>query len=234
MPLPSTKGMVTTITPWATPMAILIARFQNGDEFLQRYLDDMPHGGLFHPTRKALDVGDVVLLDIRMPLLRDSMLLRGTVAWRQRGKRGTGQRAGLGVALAESEIGKRDHLLALCRGELEPQEAQRKHRRLPIALPVQWRVPNQVESHHSSLDDIGTGGVFIRTKAAPLEGSALVLELASPGRPGAQSIEGRVAWTSSKPGAEGVGVEFRCRDIGGMRRLRELIRRIEHSAEAVA
>jgi Tfp pilus assembly protein PilZ len=227
-------------------MAILIARFQSGDEFLQRYLEESPNGGLFHPTRKAQEVGDSILLDIRMPLLKDSMLIRGTVAWRQRGKRATGQpvtgqlaaptaqRAGLGVTFLSSEVGKRDHLLALCRGEVEPTEAQRKHRRLPIALPVQWRVPNQVENHQGSLDDIGTGGVFIRTTAAPLEGSALVLELASPGRPGSQSIEGRVAWTSSKPGSEGIGVEFRCRDIGGMRRLRELIRRIEHSAAVVA
>ncbi len=213
-------------------MTMLIARFQSGDDVLQRYLEDTPNGGLFHPTRKALDIGEAVVLDIRMPLLKDSMLLRGTVAWRQRGKRGTGQRAGLGVAFAASETGKRDHLLGLCRGDVVPEDAQRKHRRLPVALPVQWRVPNQVESHQSSLDDIGTGGVFIRTTAAPSQGSPLVLELASPGRPGSQSIEGRVAWTSSKPGAEGVGVEFRCRDIGGMRRLRELIRRIEHSALA--
>tara|TARA_R110002096_G_scaffold44526_5_gene120073 strand:- start:2665 stop:3315 length:651 start_codon:yes stop_codon:yes gene_type:complete len=213
---------------------MLIARFQSGDEFLQRYLQDLPEGGLFHPTRKALEVGEAVLLDIRMPLLKDSMLVRGTVAWRQRGKRGAGQRAGLGVAFAESEIGKRDHLLALCRGEVAPTEAQRKHRRLPIAIPVQWRVPNQVAHHNGSLDDIGTGGVFIRTTATPSQGSALVLELAAPGRPGSQSIEGRVAWTCSKPGAEGVGVEFRCRDIGGMRRLRELIRRIEDSATPTA
>ncbi|MCP4448786.1 MAG: hypothetical protein GY811_26150 [Myxococcales bacterium] len=213
-------------------MPILVARFQSAEEFLDRYLEDLPDGGLFQPTRRAIEVGEAVLLDIRMPLLKDGMLVRGTVSWRQRGKRGTGQRAGLGIAIANSESSKRDHLLALCRGELGPEEAQRKHRRLPVAIPVQWRIPNEIRSHASSLDDIGTGGVFIRTTTPPSQGSPLVLEFASPGRVGAQSIEGRVAWSSSKPGAEGVGVEFRCRDIGGMRRLRELIRRIENSAEA--
>jgi hypothetical protein len=39
-----------------------------------------------------------------------------------------------------------------------------------------------------------------------------------------------VAWSRT----EGVGVEFKCRDIGGMRRLRELIKRIERSATAAA
>ncbi len=211
-------------------MSILIARFQNSQEFLNRYLAALPHGGLFQPTRKLLDLGESLLLDIRMPLLKDSMLLRGEVSWRQRGKRGLPQRAGLGVAFTEREQSKRDHLLALCHGQRKPERAQRKHRRLPVAIPISWRVPNQAECHESSVDDIGRGGVFIRTKQRLGEGSPLVLELSSPGRPGSQSIEGRVAWTRSTPGSEGVGVEFRCRDIGGLQRLRELIRRIEHSA----
>jgi len=206
---------------------MLIARFQSAEEFLERFLHELPNGGLFQPTRKALEIGQPVLLDIRMPLLKDGMLMRGTVAWRQRGKRGTGQRAGLGIEFDRSESAKGEHLLALSRGEKVPGVAQRKHRRLPVAIPVEWRIPNQVESHSSALEDIGTGGVFIRTMTPPSKGSPLVLELAAPGRPGAQSIEGRVAWTSMDPGNEGAGVEFRCRDIGGMRRLRELIRRIE-------
>lgn len=212
-------------------MSILIARFQDAEEFLERYLAT-PNGGLFQPTRKAIELGESVVLDVRMPILKDSMLIRGTVSWRQRGKRGTGQRAGLGIDFAESEGAKRDHLLGLARGHRRPEEAQRRHRRLPIAIPVNWRVPSKTEQHTGSLDDIGAGGVFIRTSAKPEQGTPLVLELAAPGKSGSQSIEGRVAWTRGAPGVEGVGVEFRCRDIGGMRRLRELIRRIESSAES--
>ncbi len=214
-------------------MSILIARFQDAEEFLDRYLSTT-HGGLFHPTRKAVDLGASVLLDIRMPLLKDSMLIRGTVTWSQRGKRATSQRAGLGIEFDKSELAKRDHVLGLVHGHRQPEEAQRRPRRLPIALPISWRVPTKTEKHSGSLDDIGAGGVFIRTSAKPAEGTPLVIDLASPGRPGSQSIEGRVAWTRAAPGIEGVGVEFRCRDIGGMRRLRELIRRIESSSEAAA
>ena len=100
-------------------MSILIARFQDAEEFLERYLAT-PRGGLFQPTRKPIEPGESVVLDIRMPLLKDSMLLRGTVAWRQRGKRGTGQRAGLGIDFAETEAAKRDHLLGLARGHRQP------------------------------------------------------------------------------------------------------------------
>jgi hypothetical protein len=44
-------------------------------------------------------------------------------------------------------------------------------------------------------------------------------------------IEGRVAWRRNAPEEPGAGVEFRCRDIGGMRRLRELIKRIERAED---
>lgn len=207
-------------------MPILIARFRNGEEFLERYQPTFRYGGLFHPTRSAIEPGESVLLDVRMPSIKDSMLVRSSVVWRQRGKRGSSQRAGLGIEFLASEVGKRDHLLELARGLRIPESAQRKHRRLPIELRVDWRVPNQTERHVSLVDDIGTGGAFIRTRDLPRAGTPVVLELTPPGH-GPQTIEARVAWTRSTPGCEGVGVEFRCRDIGGMRRLRELIRRIE-------
>lgn len=213
-------------------MSILIARFASGEEFLERFQDTFANGGLFYPTRKALEVGTSVVLDIRMALLKDAVLIRGHVAWRQRGKRGTPQRAGLGIEFENNETGKRDHLLALARGDRQPEEAQRKHRRLPVAIEIGWRVPSETQRHQSSLDDIGAGGLFIRTDQRPAHGTPLVLELSAP-MGGSQSIEGRVAWTRNT-GIPGVGVEFRCRDIGGMRRLRELIRRIESSTEAVA
>jgi Tfp pilus assembly protein PilZ len=215
-------------------MPILIARFRNGDEFLERYQPTFRYGGLFYPTRKAIELGETVLLDIRMPSLKDSMMVRGAVVWRQRGKRGSSQRAGLGIEFLATEVAKRDHLLELARGVRNPETAQRRHRRLPIELRVDWRVPNETERHVSLVDDIGAGGAFIRTRDVPEKGTPVVLELAPPGQ-GPQTIEARVAWTRTTPGSEGVGVEFRCRDIGGMRRLRELIRRIERfEAEAEA
>jgi len=44
-------------------------------------------------------------------------------------------------------------------------------------------------------------------------------------------IEARVAWRRADPGNEGLGIEFRCRDTGGLRRLKELVRRLEQTAQ---
>jgi Tfp pilus assembly protein PilZ len=208
-------------------MRLLLARFRSGADLLARHLDDRPHGGIFLPTRRIIEAGEQVLVDIRLSELRDHLLLRGVVIERQRGRRNDNVRAGLYIEFLPSEAGRRDHLLALARGEAVNAAGKRRHRRLPIEIQVDWRVPHQTERHFSLVDDIGIGGAFLRTREQPAEGTAVVIELCPPGANTPQAIEGRVAWRRDTPGHEGVGVEFRCRDIGGMRRLRELVRRIE-------
>ncbi len=212
-------------------MRLLLARFRSREELFERYLSTA-NGGLFLPTRRVIEPGEPLLIDVRLTELRDHLLVRGVVVERQRGRRNDNVRAGLYVEFLASEAGKRDHLLALARGETGaalPSSGQRRHRRLPIELRVDWRVPNQTERHISLVDDIGIGGAFLRTpiNSLPATGTPVVIELRPPGANTPQAIEGRVAWSCATPGHEGVGVEFRCRDIGGMRRLRELVRRIE-------
>lgn len=218
-------------------MRLLLARFRSREELLERYLSNRGNGGLFLPTRRVIEPGEPVLVDVRLAELRDHLLMRGVVVERQRGRRNDGVRAGLYVEFLASEAGKRDHLLALASGEAgaaPTSSGQRRHRRLPIELRVDWRVPNQTERHISLVDDIGIGGAFLRTRDLPPTGTPVVIELRPPGANTPQAIEGRVAWSSAIPGHEGVGVEFRCRDIGGMRRLRELVRRIErHEVQPV-
>jgi Tfp pilus assembly protein PilZ len=208
-------------------MRLLVARFRSGADLLARHLDQRENGGIFLPTRRIVEPGEPVLVDIRLAELRDHLLLRGVVVERQRGRRNDNVRAGLYIEFLSSESGRRNHLLALARGEAQPATAKRRHRRLPIEIRVDWRVPHHTERHISLVDDIGIGGAFLRTRELPAEGTPVVIELRPPGANTPQAIEGRVAWVRDTPGHEGVGVEFRCRDIGGMRRLRELVRRIE-------
>ncbi len=209
-------------------MHIFVARFRDGAEFLEHYQGSFLFGGLFYPTRRIVPAGELVVLDVRMPMLRDYALVRGMVSWHQRGRRSDGTRAGLGIEFLASEQKKRDYLLSLAHGE--DFAAKRRHRRLPTELRVDWRVPMESDHHMSLVDDIGPGGMFIRTQHLPQTGTPIVIELVPPGATAPQSIEGRVAWKRATPGQEGVGVEFRCRDICGKRRLRELVRRIEKDA----
>lgn len=213
-------------------MRILLTRFRSGEELLERYQESFLYGGVFYPTRQIVEAGEIVILDCRLPNLKDYLLIRGMVAWHRRGKRSENVRAGLGIEFLASEQSKRDYLLSLARGEADVS-AQRRHRRLPIELRVDWRAPNDAARHLSLVDDISAGGAFLRTRELPELGSPLLLDLSLPGSTVPQTLEARVAWRCQTPGSEGVGVEFRCRDIAGMRRLRELVKRIEkHTSRA--
>lgn len=178
------------------------------------------------PTRRTFPKDHPVIIDIRMPELSDSMLIRGDIAWTRRGKRSQKIRAGLGVEFAGTERHKRDYLLSLSRG-VARKIRTRKHKRLPIELPAFWRVPKQSNRQIATLGEIGSGGAFMRTEAALDPGDPVVVELTPPGSSMVQAIEGRVAWRRETPGYQGVGIEFRCRDMAGKHRLRELVRRLE-------
>ena len=204
---------------------MLRIRFRDGSELLESYLPNFSQGGFFVPTRRSLAVGHPVVVDVRMPALGDSLLIGGDVAWSRRGRRSESIRAGLGVRFAETERKKRDYLLALARGN-ERHIKTRRHKRLPIQIPAYWRMPRQSDRHVAMLGEIGSGGALLRTDAQLPPGAAVVVELTAPGSTMVQAIEGRVAWRRGTPGDEGVGIEFRCRDMAGKRRLRELIRRL--------
>ena len=207
-------------------MRILKARFRSGDEFIENYLPALPGGGLFYPTREQIPVGTDLLVEVRFPELANRQMMRAFVAWRRPGRHRTGLRAGLGLELQAQESRRRDFLLAVAHGEVQDMTA-RRHRRLPVALIAAWRVALDRETHSSHVEDIGPGGAFLRTTEFLPAGTEIVLDITPPGSLRPLAIAGRVAWSRHTTGQEGLGVEFKTRDAGGTRRLKELVRRLE-------
>lgn len=215
-------------------MRILRLRYRTGAELLADYQPSFLHGGLFHATREQIPVGEAIVVELTFPELSERLLIRGFVSFRRagrhRGEGKSGQRAGVGIEFLGSEKSKRDYILQVARGEMSQPVSPRNHRRLPVVLPVDFRVREGRERHLATLDDIGPGGAFIRTREFHAAGTPVVLSLVPPGAVSPLHIEGRVAWARQAPGEEGLGVEFRCRDTGGLRRLKELCRRLETTA----
>ncbi len=207
-------------------MNIIKAKYRNGQAFLAAYQENFLHGGIFVPTRKKIELGTSVVADVRFPDLRNTLMIRGIIAWRRAGKRRTKLRAGLGLEFLASESKKRDFLVGVANGQIV-DIIQRRHRRLPVEIRVDWRGKSDRSSQIASVEDIGEGGAFIRTTSFQPVGSAVILEITAPGGERKIPIEGVIAWTCHTPDQEGMGVEFRCRDLGGARRLKELVRRIE-------
>jgi Tfp pilus assembly protein PilZ len=211
-------------------VTVIKAKYKGAEALLDAYQSQFLHGGLFVPTRTEYPLGTRVVVDIRIPELRGNAMLRGYVAWRRPPRQGSALKGGVGVEFLPSERRRRDFVLAVARGEIV-DIAQRRHRRLPVHLTVDWRAKDGgAERTTSQLEDIGERGAFIRTSNFLPLGSSVILELTPPGSRAPIAIQGRVAWTHHTPGEEGLGVHFRCRDAGGARRLRELVRRIEADA----
>jgi uncharacterized protein (TIGR02266 family) len=207
-------------------MRILRARYRSGEDFLRHYQPSFAGGGVFFPTREALPLGEQVIVEVRFPGLANKQMVRGLVAWRRAGKHRTKLRAGLGIEFHVAESRRRDFLISVAKGEIADM-ITRRHRRLPVTLVANWRVVFDRETHHSHVEDIGPGGAFLRTTEFMPPGTEIVLDVTPPGSLRPLEIAGRVAWTRHTTGEEGIGVEFKARDAGGTRRLKELVRRLE-------
>jgi Tfp pilus assembly protein PilZ len=205
-------------------MEILKARFRGRDDFMEAYQADRPHGALFVATTQQLEANEEVIVEIVCDGLPNKVLIRGTVAaWRPALPR-LRVRAGATIAFAAEEDEKRRFILAALAGEVQPPK--RKHTRIPVTVPVRFRLPGSADPHAGELTEISVGGALLKgaSERAPM-GTEIVLEVLPPGGAAPMPITGRVAYHSKSA----TGLKFIYRDGGGSRRIRELIRRIRQA-----
>jgi Tfp pilus assembly protein PilZ len=202
-------------------MQILKARFHGRKDFLDAYQTEPATGGIFVATTTPLAEKEEVIVELVCDGLPNKVLIRGTVAsWRPALPR-LRVRAGATVLFHSDEDEKRRFVLAALAGEVSPP--RRKHTRIPVAVPVRYRLPGSADMTAGDLTEISIGGALLRTQsAAPELGTEVVLEILPPGGAAPMPITGRVAYHARS----GTGLKFIYRDGGGSRRIRELIRRI--------
>jgi Tfp pilus assembly protein PilZ len=198
---------------------------KNVREFLTGYQPSNGNGGVFCPTRDKLQVGDLVSVKVRLGRRQPPMIVFGRVAWRRPGRHLLKIRAGIGVEFLPGEQAKCEYLLEMARSGASIH-SRRRHERIPVDLLITWRPVGSNEGLQGKLRDVGRGGAFVLSPATVPHGSQVVLEIAPPGAQVPMAFIGRVAWTG-KAGEENVfGIEWRARDAGGGRRIKELVRRL--------
>src|SRR5262245_32961207 len=203
-------------------MQILRVRYRTNREFLDAYQAELPGGGLFCPTTTPLSAGSEVVCELTIPALPNKVLIRGHVkSWRPALPR-LRVRAGAIVEFAADEAEKRNFVVETVRGLREPGP-RRRHTRLPVELPVQWRIIGTAEYASGGLSEISVGGALLRTGSLLPLNTEIVIEVTPPGAVSPLAISGKVAYHAPN---EASGVKFQYRDGGGSRRLRELIRRL--------
>ncbi len=203
-------------------MRILKVRFRTNAEFEEQFQEDLAHGGVFCPTTTAVEEGAEVIVELSAPALPNKLMIRSRVcSWRPALPR-LRVRAGATVEFLPEEQGKKEFLLGTLRGEIESPR-KRKHSRLPVEIPIQYRTTESADLIDSSLGEISVGGALLGTTAPLPIGTSVILEICPPGSVSPISISGKATYHLPS-GA--TGLKFVYRDSGGSRRLRELVRRL--------
>lgn len=206
-------------------MVILNLRIRSADEWRELAPSEAVTEPVFVPTTDELEPGQQVVIEISSALLPNKVLIRGVVqAWRPALPR-MRVRAGATIALAADEQTKLTFLNEVFSGK-RTDVPRRRHHRLPVSVPVRYRLANSSTYVDSTISEIGVGGALLTT-AEPLPiDTELTLEVTPPGGAAPIAIAGRVSYHVPTGGS---GLRFVSRDGDGDRRLRELIRRLRAS-----
>lgn len=201
-------------------MLILKATFRGRDDFRRAFQSDPAPGGLFVATTTPQTVGEEVVVEIVCGSLPNNVLVRGRVAsWRPALPRKR-VRAGALIHFDKDETDKTKFILSTLSGEISPP--RRRYSRIPVDIPVHYRIPGETEVQNSRLVEISIGGALLESATKLDLGTEILLEAKLPGAVSLVEIASRVAYHAPR----GMGLRFVYRDGGGSRRIRELVRRL--------
>ena len=91
-----------------------------------------------------------------------------------------------------------------------------------MLVEIRWRRPGESDLVPAAITEISEVGALLLTPTPLAVGEELIVEITPPGSTRSLPIQASVRNTDH---VDGVGLEFMNRDMGGVTRLRELIRR---------
>lgn len=180
-----------------------------------------PHSLQVYST-DPFEPGEEVLLEVYFPGLPGKMMVRAIGKQWNSARPRLRVRAGGILRCTGTEWRKLEFLRDVGSGSVAVT-ARRRHVRLPVLVEVRWRRTNATESAMAALSEISEGGALLLTREPPSQDEEIIVEITPPGSERALEVLA-VVRNASNP--EGVGLEFLARDMGGVHRLREVIRRL--------
>lgn len=196
--------------------------YPSADSFVEALASQPEPNSLQAFTTDAFDPGEEVLLEVYFPGLPGKMMVRAIGQQWHPARPRLRVRAGGVLRCTGSEWRKLEFLRQVGEGGLE-LTARRKHVRLPVMVEVRWRRQGSTDFSLAALSEISEGGALLLSRDPPERGEDVIVEIMPPGSERPLEVLAVVRNTSNP---EGVGVEFLARDMGGVHRLREVIRRL--------
>ena len=155
-------------------MIILKMRVGSASAWRDAYRTALPNGGLFVPTTTELTEGQDAIIELSSPLLPNKVMIRGEIrSWRPALPR-LRVRAGAEVEFMADEAAKREFISGVFEGT-KRNSPKRKQSRLPVNIPVRYRVANDTEFVECAISEISVGGAMLTTnKSLPLDAPVLI------------------------------------------------------------
>ena len=171
-------------------------------------------------TTDRFETGEEVMAEVHFTGLPGKMMVRAIgQSWHPARPRQRVRAAG-SLLCTSAEWHKLQFLRDVAEGRVA-LPARRRHVRLPLLVEVRWRYPREPRRVSAALSEISEGGGLLLSTEKPRDGE-IVVELIPPGAQRPMELLA-VVRASRK---NGVGLEFVTRDTSGVRRIREVIRRL--------
>lgn len=173
-------------------------------------------------TTDAFDPGEELLLEVYFAGLPGKMMVRAIGQEWHSARPRLRVRAGGVLRCTGSEWRKLEFLSKVADGTIKIT-SRRKHVRLPVMVEVKWRRQGDTDFSTAAMCEISEGGALL-LPAGPFEmEEEIIIQIMPPGSERPLEVLA-VVRTTDNP--EGTGLEFLARDMGGVHRLREVIRRL--------
>jgi len=173
-------------------------------------------------TTDGYEPGEEILLELSFTGLPGKMMVRAIGQEWHAARPRLRVRAGGTIMCAGSEWKKIQFLKKVATGEVK-LTARRRHVRLPVLVEIRWRLQGERDFKTAALSEISEGGALLLTQDRPEVGDSVIIEITPPGSARPLEILSEVRNANNE---DGVGLEFMARDMGGVHRLREVIRRL--------
>ncbi|MCD6497698.1 MAG: PilZ domain-containing protein [Deltaproteobacteria bacterium] len=210
-------------------MKILTARYESGEHFLKDVHMDETGATIHHSTKTNLSDNEQILMEIMFPEIPNRVLLRGQVASLSKNP------SGADLKIAHEDLATVAFLINAAHPGSEAETtgpAARRHQRVPVGIPVDWQMEGSGDIIISATDDLGSGGVQIRTLSPPPVGTKVTLNLSLDPMSGETvAIPGKVVWIRQDNEFQGMGVQFMPGEGPQKRQIRDLLKKILLSGE---
>ncbi len=207
--------------PGARALRRIHCHYPSGAAFVAA-LQPTAEQGLQVYTNERFHPGEELLCEVYFPGLDGKLMVRAIGRKWHHARPRLRVRAGGVLRCVGSEWRKLAFLRNVAVG-LATFEQRRRYTRQPVLVEICWRRQGESEFGPATVTEISEVGALLLTPTRLAVGEEVIVEITSPGSSRPLQVQGMVRNTDH---IDGVGLEFIARDIGGVTRLRELIRRL--------